>query len=191
MSTMSGPRIALCMIARDEEAMLGACLASVAGVGDDIVVVDTGSRDRTVEIAKAAGARIVPHVWQDDFAAARNVSIRATDCDWVLVLDADERLTPQAASRLRAVVADAEFQCGLLPLHEATQVDCDFDAVVAGHERSIDVAYLPRLLRNVAELAFSGIIHESPAPWLLESGGEARVVHGLDIIHLGGVPSIR
>ena len=82
--------LALCMIVKDEEAHLGCCLESVKGLVDEIVVVDTGSTDRTVEIARQYGARVFSYGWHDDFAAARNVSLSHAGADWILVLDADE-----------------------------------------------------------------------------------------------------
>jgi glycosyltransferase involved in cell wall biosynthesis/tetratricopeptide (TPR) repeat protein len=86
------PTVSLCMIVRNEEATLGACLASVAGLVDEMVVVDTGSTDGTRAVASRAGARLVGFAWVDDFSAARNESIRHAIGDWVFWLDADERL---------------------------------------------------------------------------------------------------
>ena len=69
--------LSLCVIARNEEAMLSGCLESVAGVVDEIVVVDTGSTDRTIEVALAHGARVLEKPWTDDFSAARNAALDA------------------------------------------------------------------------------------------------------------------
>ena len=68
-------KIGLCLIARDEEQMLPGALESVFGAVDEIIVVDTGSRDRTREVATSAGALVVDHFWQDDFSAARNQAL--------------------------------------------------------------------------------------------------------------------
>jgi tetratricopeptide (TPR) repeat protein len=93
--------LSLSMIVRDEAASLAECLASVRGFVDEMVVVDTGSEDGTVAIAEAAGA-VVHHLpWPGDFAAARNAALDWVKGDWVLVLDADERLRPQAMDPLR------------------------------------------------------------------------------------------
>ncbi len=188
--TKGNMRIALCMIVRDEEAMLPGCLASVQSVVDEIVVVDTGSSDRTIEIARTAGAKVVELPWQDDFSAPRNCSIEQTDADWILMLDADERLTAGARSKLRAVAESADFDCGMLPLHNAKHLDSNMEAVVRGEERLMEASYLPRLLRHVDNLRYTGIIHESVGQWLLR-GHNAKLIEGVDIVHFGGVPDVR
>ena len=84
----------LCIIARDEEACIGQAIKSALAVVDEIVVADTGSADNTRLIAEGYGARVIDVPWRDDFAAARNAALEDARCDWVLVLDADERLQP-------------------------------------------------------------------------------------------------
>ena len=83
------------MIVRDEERLISGVLADAASFCDELVVLDTGSTDRTVELAVAAGAHVTHFPWVDDFAAARNASFAACTGDWVLWLDADDRL-PEA-----------------------------------------------------------------------------------------------
>jgi tetratricopeptide (TPR) repeat protein len=99
----TGMTLSLCMIVRDEEHMLPRCLASVAPAVDEIVIVDTGSTDATVEIARAFGARVIEHEWTGSFSEARNISFEAATGDWLLYLDADEVLTAEDAPRLRAL----------------------------------------------------------------------------------------
>jgi len=89
---MKRKTVSLCMIARDEEAVIGKAIKSALALVDEIVVVDTGSQDNTRIIAEGYGARILDHVWHDDFAAARNAALAAASCDWILVLDCDEQL---------------------------------------------------------------------------------------------------
>lgn len=84
------PFISACLIVRDEEELLPACLASLQGLADEVVVSDTGSRDRTVDIARAAGAVIHEGYWDDDFARARNAALAQCRGRWVLHVDADE-----------------------------------------------------------------------------------------------------
>ena len=108
------PLLSVCMITRDEERGLARCLKSVASVADEIVVVDTGSKDHTIEIAKAAGARVKEIEWPNDFAAARNAALDAATGDWVLSIDGDEWLDEIAYRPLRACLADPS--CSFIPL---------------------------------------------------------------------------
>jgi hypothetical protein len=100
------PLLSACLIVKDEEELLPDCLASLAGVVDEIVVYDTGSTDRTVEIAQAAGATVLRGYWDDDFGRARNAALEACSGRWVLHLDADERFVEEATG-LRALLARA------------------------------------------------------------------------------------
>ena len=95
------------MIVRDEASLLSECLASIQNVAQQIVVVDTGSNDDTVAIAKSFGAEVHHFEWIDDFAAARNESLRFATGDWILWLDADERLMPESLPHLKRLLAPA------------------------------------------------------------------------------------
>lgn len=92
--TAAGPLLSACLIVKDEAALLPGCLASLEGVVDEVVVHDTGSTDGTVELARATGATVIEGRWDDDFGAARNVALAACRGDWILHVDADERLAP-------------------------------------------------------------------------------------------------
>jgi len=183
-------RLSLCLIAKNEEQLLPGCLDSVKGIADELIVVDTGSTDHTVEIAVAAGARVVTHPWQDDFAAPRNAALRAATGDWVLHLDADERLTPEAGEKLRAAMKSGGFVCGMMPLHDATRLDAPFADVLSGKARLADPIFLPRLLKKTPDLEYRGIVHESVTEWLVRQRMNLRYLDA-DIIHLGNVPSLR
>src|SRR5262245_5780920 len=100
--------VSLCMIVRDEAEVLGRCLSTVADLVDELVIVDTGSRDRTSAIAQEFGARVEPFRWCDDFAAARNHSFSLATCDWILWLDADDVLLPDARAGFAALKARLE-----------------------------------------------------------------------------------
>ena len=106
---MHSAKISLCVIAKDEARVLPRMLASVQGVVDEIIVVDTGSTDDTAAIAASFGARVIHSPFQDDFAAVRNVSLDAATHPWILVLDADEVLAPGAGNALRRAAADARL----------------------------------------------------------------------------------
>ena len=91
------------MIVRDEEKNLSQCLESVRGVFDEIVVLDTGSKDRTVEIARSFGARVFDFVWVDDFGAARNAALARARGDYAFWLDADDLIEPPERAKLESV----------------------------------------------------------------------------------------
>ena len=187
---MTTARVSLCLIARDESAFLGACLASVRDVVDECIVCDTGSTDDTVAIAKAAGATVVFHPWNDDFSAARNVALDAATGDWILVLDADERLLPSAGPLLRKALDTDAFDLGVLPLHHADALDAPPAEVVSGARRHQEPTGLARLFRRTPDLRWEGMIHESPTTWMARPG--LRVVHlPIPIAHYGNVPDLR
>src|SRR5208282_5293625 len=97
-------KVSLTMIVRNEEANLPHCLGSVKGLFDEIVVVDTGSGDRTREIAREFGARVFDFVWVDDFAAARNAALAHATGDYAFWLDADDVIDPPQRARLKALL---------------------------------------------------------------------------------------
>ena len=101
------PTLSLCMIAKNEEQWIGQAIESVKGLVHEVILVDTGSTDATVEIAKGLGAKVFFRAWDDDFSAPRNLSIQLACGDWILVLDG------HAAIGLTAVsIGQAAFVAG-------------------------------------------------------------------------------
>jgi len=143
------------MIARDEARCIERCLDSVRAHVDAMLVLDTGSRDATPEIARRAGAQVAHFNWCDDFAAARNAALQAADADWALVLDADEWLVEGAAA-LHALRECAPSFAGVI------RVDNLFGVDAARATRSM--SWLSRVLPRGAR--YSGRVHEQPdATW--------------------------
>ena len=97
--------VSLAVIARNEEAVIGRCLESAKQVVDELIVVDTGSQDRTRELASKAGAKVIECPWVDDFSAARNASLDACAGEWILVLDADEYLPESSGKAIRHLLS--------------------------------------------------------------------------------------
>src|SRR5687767_12493572 len=95
------PTLSVCLIVKNEERYLAQCLQSVRGLWDDLVIVDTGSTDRTVEIAESFGARVFHFTWCDDFSAARNFCLDQITTDWILSLDADETIAGRDHALIR------------------------------------------------------------------------------------------
>jgi len=102
--TMDRPTLSACMIVKNEEQFLPRCLESIKGVVDEIIIVDTGSTDRTVEIARQYTDKVHFHPWNDDFSEARNVSLSYATGDWILQIDADEELEREDVPLLYKVV---------------------------------------------------------------------------------------
>ncbi|MCS7459583.1 glycosyltransferase [Paenibacillus doosanensis] len=146
-------RISLCMIVKDEEEQLLRCLASVQGAVDEIIVVDTGSSDRTAAIARRFGARVIETAWTGDFAAARNAGIDQAAGEWILFLDADEELNRADRSKLRQYVQLAGYDGFFLQIH---------NYVGSGHQGATINPVL-RLFRSDPQHRFEGRIHEQIA----------------------------
>jgi glycosyltransferase involved in cell wall biosynthesis len=165
--------ISAALIVRDEQNHLGACLQSIAGLADEIVVTDTGSCDRSREVAAAHGARVFDYEWNDDFSAARNHAIDQATGDWILYIDADERVRSYDRRILEDQLADPSL-CA---------------CTVRFHPRSGFTAYPEhRLFRRDPRIRFRSAIHETILPDLerMVAAGEGRVGSSqLTIDHLG------
>lgn len=176
------PSLSVIMIVKNEAAVLAECLASVAGIADEIVVADTGSADGTPEIAARAGARVARIPWEDDFAKARNESIRLATGDWLLHMDADEVLDPAGAAILRAIVdTDGESDAVEVILANYSNDARAWRWVAAPpdspYRRGYD-GYLPvpllRLFRNGRGIEYREAVHENITASVHEHGGRIR-----------------
>src|SRR5471030_2615411 len=97
-------QVSLCMIVKDEEEYLPRCLYSINDIVDEIIIVDTGSSDKTVEIAKSYGAKVYYFKWNSNFSEARNESLKYATKDWILILDADDELRTEYKGNLRLLL---------------------------------------------------------------------------------------
>ncbi|MBW0168559.1 MAG: tetratricopeptide repeat protein [Vulcanococcus sp.] len=169
--------LSLSMIVRDEAAQIEDCLRSVQGFVDEMVVVDTGSTDNTVALAQAMGARVEQIDWPGDFAPARNQALQWVSGDWVLVLDADERLRPEAMAPLRALMAQPDVLLINLLRHESGAVQSPYSNVSRLFRRHPAIrwsrAYHSMVDDSVAELLQQENhwrIADCPEPALLHDG---------------------
>jgi len=152
--------LSVCMIARDEEAHLGTAIASVRNIAGEVIVVDTGSRDRTRQIAQQLGARVLCVAWQDDFSLARNAALAAARCDWILSLDADQQLDAASVPALSSALSRPA-------LAQLVQID-----LLGENPQQPPVSSFPalRLFRRDERIRFRGRVHEDIAGSLLDVG---------------------
>ncbi|MEA2459308.1 MAG: hypothetical protein QOC95_2280 [Thermoleophilaceae bacterium] len=151
---VEGLRLSLCMIVKDEEEMLPRSLAAAKPAVHEIIVVDTGSTDRSVEIAESFGATVLHHEWTGSFSDARNVSLEAATGDWIIYLDADEVLVEQDAPRLRALTGRVWREA--FSLVETNYTGDMEDGTALTHNAL-------RMFRNRPEYRFKGRLHEQMA----------------------------
>ncbi len=166
--------LSICLITKNEEKFLGQCLKSIRGLAQQIVVVDTGSTDRTVEIAKEFGAEAYFHPWADDFSAARNAALEHATGDWILMLDADEELPAAQHAKLRADLKNPQAIGFRLPLTNVGQND--------------GRSFVPRLFRNAPGVFYHGRIHEQVFPSLValaKPWGLATNLGAAEVLHHG------
>jgi tetratricopeptide (TPR) repeat protein len=154
-------RISACLIAKNEQAHLERCLSSVKPYVDEIVLVDTGSTDDTVQIAESFGCKIASFQWVNDFSAARNVSLETATGDWALWMDADEELTESAGALLRGATTQREFGGYFLTIVDLMEEE---EAANAARRSSL------RLFQLRPEIRFRGRIHEQISPAIEELG---------------------
>ncbi len=177
---LSLPTISLCMIVKNEEDFLEQCLASVKGLVNEIVIVDTGSSDATKKIASAFTDKMYDFAWGDDFAAARNESLQQATSDWVLVLDADEVLAQEDHSVIKESINSWEvsgFQLltknycnnsSIMGWRPCTPSADPLRKNVQGWFPSIKV----RLFQRRAGLKFTGAVHEMVDSSITLMGGK-------------------
>ncbi len=161
--------ISLCMIVRDEEKALGRCLESVASLMDEIIVADTGSTDRTVEIAEAHGAKVFHFPWCDDFSAARNFAFSKATMQYCMWLDADDVLESADREALRTLKETLSPDTDVVMLRYHTGFDAD-GAPAFTYWRE-------RLLRRAAGFYWQGAVHEAITPAGKIVYGDAAVSH--------------
>lgn len=183
------------MIVRNEASRLEACLASVSDLVDEMVVVDTGSTDGTPALAEAHGARVFHLPWANDFAAARNESLDRCTGDWILVLDADERLDARGGREIRGAITDPgalgfyllmrnyHASGAHLGLHGGARPN------PGGFPGTEHLGFVTeflglRLFRRRPDLRYHGRIHETVEPSLEALGIRSKAIPAV-IHHLG------
>jgi tetratricopeptide (TPR) repeat protein len=169
--------ISCCIIARDEEETIGDAIRSVKDLADEVIVVDTGSSDRTIVYAKQEGARVHHASWNNDFSEARNLAMSKAAASWILVLDADEVLDAEAARRIRDII-EAKPGCAFVFEQRTYTIEREGDdAPRIGHSHPDDppsrfISRQVRLFPNREGVQYRGPIHEGVEGSLEENGIE-------------------
>lgn len=139
------PTLSACMIVKNEEKFLSQCLDSIKDVVDEIIIVDTGSTDNTVEMARRYTDKVYFHEWQNSFSEARNYALQFATCEWILQIDADEKLEQEDVPLLRAVLKHKEF-------------NSIFVALMSELPEGISKSYFQRIYRR-GKAHYEGIVH--------------------------------
>ncbi|MDD3225246.1 MAG: glycosyltransferase [Clostridium sp.] len=149
--------ISLCMIVKNEEAMLGRCLKSVEHLVDEMIIVDTGSTDATVKIAKNFGAKVFFYKWNDSFSNARNFALEKATKDWILIMDADDKFEKEDTNKLLNLVNDKISNTNAYFLETICYAG---DKPNSNFVINLNI----RLIRNRRGYKFVGNIHEQIIP---------------------------
>ncbi|MBR3624131.1 MAG: glycosyltransferase family 2 protein [Selenomonadaceae bacterium] len=170
--------ISACVIVKNEEKNLPTWIECVKDIADEMVIVDTGSEDNTVEIAKAAGARVYYFEWVDDFSKAKNFALSKAKGEWIIFLDADEYFAPEIKKKVRPMVKKLNREKDVLCLGTPwISVDVENDNALVCEMKQI------RVFRNLPNYKYSGVVHEN-----LQYAGQAPmrgIETNLTIYHTG------
>lgn len=190
--------LSLCMIARNEAPMLGPCLFGIKPLVDEIILIDTGSHDRTADIGQLFGAKVHAFPWCDDFAAARNFALSKASCQWILVLDADEAIAPADFSKIRGLMRSGYGAPVAFTIE--TRNYCNTanslgwqpnDGCYRSHEAGL--GWFPsrkvRLFRRQPDIRFQFPVHERVEPSL--KNGDVIGVCDVPVHHYGHLDEVR
>ena len=188
-----GETLSLCMIVKNEERNLVRCLSSVKSAVDEIIVVDTGSTDRTKELAAAFGAKVFDFDWDEDFSSARNFSLSRATGDWILVIDADETVSSRDHETIRDFIKKSPAGTGGYYLTTRNYVVetntagwVANDGSYRGEEAGTGwyASRKVRLFRNDPRIRFSGDVHELVEA-AMQNAGMKIAECGVPVHHTG------
>lgn len=176
-------KISACVIVKNEEKNLPKWLECMSGIADEMVVVDTGSTDSTVELAERAGARVFYYKWHNDFAAAKNFAIEQAQGDWIFFLDADEYFTDATRKIIRREMESYHKKPGIgVVVCKLINIDSD------NYDKVITTILQTRIFRNLPGIRYKGDVHEQ----ITNSGANLKMVCNTElvILHTGYSSSI-
>ncbi|EHJ00169.1 glycosyl transferase family 2 [Clostridium sp. DL-VIII] len=169
-------QVSLCMIVKDEEEYLPRCLSSIKDVVDEIIIVDTGSTDKTVKISKSFGAKVYYFKWNNNFSEARNESLKYATKDWILILDADDELNSEARETFKALLNTELDENAIYHFETLSYYGSGIE------KDNIAVNLNPRLFKNNRGVHYEGEVHNQ----LIRAEGDYNAVcKDIKIYHYG------
>ncbi len=150
-------KLSCCIIAKNEERNIERCLKSIVTASHEIILVDTGSTDHTIDIANKYGVKVIETKWKNDFSMARNISLDNASGDWVLFIDCDEELHKNSRKRIKEIIQNSDL--------EAYQVRVNN---ILNNKNTVNASSI-RLFRNREIFRFRGKIHEQISYSILEN----------------------
>ena len=175
-------KLSLCIIVKNEAETLPKCLNSVKEVVDEIILIDTGSTDGTAEIAAEFGAQVHHWEWNDDFAAARNESLKYATGDWILVLDADEMLVPEVREQMQAAMKRDRILLIQLVRHEVGAQQSPYSLVSRLFRNHPNIQF-SRPYHALVDDSIAELMQQEPNQW------EIATIAPVAILHDGYQPS--
>jgi len=176
---MKKQKLSICMISKDEEKFIGKSLESAKEIADELIVVDTGSKDKTKNIAAELGAKVFDLEWKDDFSLAHNYAISKATGDWILVLDADEMISTKDHKRLLKLLEEEKVDGYILEQRTYSKnieahnwSICEGDYEEENGFAGYFSAKLTRLFRNNKDYHFTNRNHDIVEPSIKEKGGK-------------------
>ena len=172
--------ISLCMIVKNEEENLPKCLDSLKDVVDEMIIVDTGSTDRTREIAASYGAKVFDFVWNGDFSEARNFSFSKASCDYIYSADADEELDPDNQKRFLDLKEKdlEELGIDIVQMYYCNQLEY---RTVYNFDRELR----PKLFRRIRPFTWEDPIHEQVVLEPVIVNSDIEIIHRPKENHAG------
>ena len=162
--------ISLCMIVKNEEKNLRPCVESLSGIYDELIIVDTGSKDGTKRIAEDLGAQVYDYEWKCDFADARNFAFSKATCDYIYSADADETIDAENREKLRILKENMDERIDIVQMWYRGQTD--FDTVY-----NFDKELRPKLFKRLRTFVWEGAVHEQVRTQALTFDSEIEILH--------------
>jgi len=184
---LKSPTLSVCMIAKNEEKFIGKCLESIKDIANEIIVVDTGSDDKTKEIASSYGAKIIDYKWEDDFSKARNVYVENAAKDWIFAIDADETLEGKDGVKIRQLI-EMDFDAFSFIQRTYSNEENDVNFVKSEEKEFSGYLSVPtiRLFRNLKNFHYEDAVHETIDASLMKNkaklGNTDIAIHHYEIL---------